>query len=166
MEPLSFGVQGFSETGGTCLCYFPPAQMLPCGLRHSFPGHGNIHFCIETLPLEGHINPRLTHPVSTRRGARPHSDTHGCRVLTLESVNLFRKYISFLDTPISCLWSQDVLVILTKEESDQAKRAMRCHRSQLLWFRHLYMLFSRFMVINSLCFMEREGESPVRSGVW
>ncbi|XP_074930101.1 N-acetylglucosaminyl-phosphatidylinositol de-N-acetylase isoform X3 [Chelonoidis abingdonii] len=31
------------------------------------------------------------------------------------------------------------------------KRAMRCHHSQLLWFRHTYILFSRFMVINSLC---------------
>ncbi|XP_067421949.1 N-acetylglucosaminyl-phosphatidylinositol de-N-acetylase isoform X1 [Emydura macquarii macquarii] len=74
----------------------------------------------------------------------------GCRVLTLKSVNLFRKYISILDVPISCLQSQDVLFILTKEESEQAQRAMRCHHSQLLWFRHIYMLFSRFTVINSL----------------
>ncbi|XP_032640307.1 N-acetylglucosaminyl-phosphatidylinositol de-N-acetylase isoform X6 [Chelonoidis abingdonii] len=75
----------------------------------------------------------------------------GCQVLTLKSVNLLRKYISILDVPISCLQSQDVLFILTKEESEQAKRAMRCHHSQLLWFRHTYILFSRFMVINSLC---------------
>ncbi|XP_065428979.1 N-acetylglucosaminyl-phosphatidylinositol de-N-acetylase isoform X2 [Chrysemys picta bellii] len=33
------------------------------------------------------------------------------------------------------------------------KRAMRCHHSQLLWFRHTYILFSRFMVINSLCLL-------------
>ncbi|KAM7139655.1 LOW QUALITY PROTEIN: N-acetylglucosaminyl-phosphatidylinositol de-N-acetylase [Macrochelys suwanniensis] len=77
----------------------------------------------------------------------------GCRVLTLKSVNLLRKYISILDVPISCLQSQDVLFILTKEESEQAKRAMRCHHSQLLWFRHTYILFSRFMVINSLCLL-------------
>ncbi|XP_027747257.1 N-acetylglucosaminyl-phosphatidylinositol de-N-acetylase [Empidonax traillii] len=74
----------------------------------------------------------------------------GCRVLVLESVNLLRKYISFLDVPISCLLPRDALFILTEEETEQAKRAMRCHRSQLLWFRHLYVLFSRYMVVNSL----------------
>ncbi|KFP93289.1 N-acetylglucosaminyl-phosphatidylinositol de-N-acetylase, partial [Haliaeetus albicilla] len=74
----------------------------------------------------------------------------GCCVLVLESVNLFRKYISVLDVPVSCLLPRDALFILTEEETEQARRAMRCHRSQLLWFRHIYMLFSRYMVINSL----------------
>ncbi|NXO26640.1 PIGL acetylase, partial [Cisticola juncidis] len=74
----------------------------------------------------------------------------GCRVLVLESVNLFRKYISFLDVLISCLLPRDALFILTEEETEQAKRAMRCHRSQLLWFRRLYLLFSRYLVVNSL----------------
>ncbi|KAM8797480.1 N-acetylglucosaminyl-phosphatidylinositol de-N-acetylase [Eudromia elegans] len=74
----------------------------------------------------------------------------GCQVFILETVNLFRKYISILDIPISCLLPRDALFILTEEEVEQARRAMRCHRSQLLWFRHLYMLFSRYMVVNSL----------------
>ncbi|NWQ92535.1 PIGL acetylase, partial [Burhinus bistriatus] len=74
----------------------------------------------------------------------------GCCVLVLESVNLFRKYISILDVPLSCLLPRDALFILTEEETEQARRAMRCHRSQLLWFRHIYMLFSRYMMINSL----------------
>ncbi|NXD23276.1 PIGL acetylase, partial [Spelaeornis formosus] len=74
----------------------------------------------------------------------------GCRVLLLESVNLFRKYISFLDVLISCLLPRDALFILTEEETERAKRAMRCHRSQLLWFRQLYLLFSRYLVVNSL----------------
>ncbi|NXN43061.1 PIGL acetylase, partial [Rhinoptilus africanus] len=74
----------------------------------------------------------------------------GCRVLVLESVNLFRKYSSVLDVLLSCLLPRDALFILTEEETEQARRAMRCHRSQLLWFRHIYMLFSRYMMINSL----------------
>ncbi|NXK81292.1 PIGL acetylase, partial [Amazona guildingii] len=74
----------------------------------------------------------------------------GCSVLVLESVSIFRKYISILDVPISYLLPSDALFILTEEETEQAKRAMRCHRSQLLWFRHIYVLFSRYMVINSL----------------
>ncbi|NXJ73337.1 PIGL acetylase, partial [Trogon melanurus] len=74
----------------------------------------------------------------------------GCRVLVLESVNVVRKYLSVLDVLMSCLLPRDVLFVLTEEETEQARRAMRCHRSQLLWFRHIYMLFSRYMVINSL----------------
>ncbi|NXK97469.1 PIGL acetylase, partial [Formicarius rufipectus] len=73
-----------------------------------------------------------------------------CCVLVLQSVSLLRKYLSFLDLPLSCLLPRDVLFILTEEETQQAKRAMWCHRSQLLWFRHLYVLFSRYMVVNSL----------------
>ncbi|NXH14125.1 PIGL acetylase, partial [Bucco capensis] len=74
----------------------------------------------------------------------------GCHVLVLESVNLFRKYISILDVPIACLLPRDALFILTEEETKQARRAMQCHHSQLLWFRHVYVLLSRYMVINSL----------------
>ncbi|XP_015735918.1 N-acetylglucosaminyl-phosphatidylinositol de-N-acetylase isoform X2 [Coturnix japonica] len=79
----------------------------------------------------------------------------GCRVLVLESVNLLRKYISILDVPLSCLLPRDALFILTEEETEQARRAMRCHRSQLLWFRRIYMLFSRYVVINSLHLLEK-----------
>ncbi|XP_020664734.3 N-acetylglucosaminyl-phosphatidylinositol de-N-acetylase [Pogona vitticeps] len=77
----------------------------------------------------------------------------GCRVLTLETVSLFRKYISLLDLPISCLQNQDVLFVLTEEEAEVAQRAMRCHRSQFMWFRRLYVIFSRYMVVNSLRFL-------------
>ncbi|XP_004433077.1 PREDICTED: N-acetylglucosaminyl-phosphatidylinositol de-N-acetylase isoform X1 [Ceratotherium simum simum] len=77
----------------------------------------------------------------------------GCSVLTLQSVNVLRKYISLLDLPFSLLHTQDVLFMLTSKEVAQAKRAMSCHRSQLLWFRRLYVLFSRYMRINSLSFL-------------
>ncbi|XP_024420399.2 N-acetylglucosaminyl-phosphatidylinositol de-N-acetylase isoform X1 [Desmodus rotundus] len=77
----------------------------------------------------------------------------GCRVLTLQSVSVLRKYISLLDLPFSLLYTSDVLFVLTSKEAAQAKRAMSCHRSQLLWFRRLYVLFSRYMRINSLHFL-------------
>ncbi|XP_062816422.1 N-acetylglucosaminyl-phosphatidylinositol de-N-acetylase [Anolis carolinensis] len=77
----------------------------------------------------------------------------GCQVLTLETVPLFRKYASLLDLPVAWVRGPDVLFVLTQEEADRAKRAMRCHRSQLLWFRRLYVAFSRYMVINSLNYL-------------
>ncbi|KAM5272648.1 N-acetylglucosaminyl-phosphatidylinositol de-N-acetylase isoform 1-T1 [Ctenodactylus gundi] len=77
----------------------------------------------------------------------------GCSVLTLQSVNTLRKYLSLLDLPWSLMHTQDVLFVLTSEEAARAKRAMSCHRSQLLWFRRLYVVFSRYMRINSLHFL-------------
>ncbi|XP_060147080.1 N-acetylglucosaminyl-phosphatidylinositol de-N-acetylase isoform X2 [Globicephala melas] len=77
----------------------------------------------------------------------------GCSVLTLQSVNLLRKYLSLLDLPCSLLCARDALFVLSRREAAQAQRAMSCHRSQLLWFRHLYVLFSRYMRINSLHFL-------------
>ncbi|XP_028355668.1 N-acetylglucosaminyl-phosphatidylinositol de-N-acetylase [Physeter macrocephalus] len=77
----------------------------------------------------------------------------GCLVLTLQSVNLLRKYLSLLDLPCSLLLARDALFVLSRPEVAQAQRAMSCHRSQLLWFRHLYVFFSRYMRINSLHFL-------------
>lgn len=74
----------------------------------------------------------------------------GCSVLTLQSVNVLRKYVFLLDLPWTLLSPQDVLFVLTSKEVAQAKKAMSCHRSQLLWFRHLYTVFSRYMSVNSL----------------
>nr|XP_008509061.1 PREDICTED: N-acetylglucosaminyl-phosphatidylinositol de-N-acetylase-like [Equus przewalskii] len=100
-------------------------------------GHSNhvaVYAAVRTLHSEGRL-------------------PKGCSVLTLQSVNVLRKYISLLDLPFSLLHTRDVLFVLTSKEVAQAKRAMSCHRSQLLWFRRLYVLFSRYMRINSLQFL-------------
>uniref|UniRef100_A0A8C8SBR8 N-acetylglucosaminyl-phosphatidylinositol de-N-acetylase n=1 Tax=Pelusios castaneus TaxID=367368 RepID=A0A8C8SBR8_9SAUR len=118
-------------------------------LKHIEANNINLVVTFDAGGVSGHAN----HIALYAAVRYLHSDRklpEGCRVLTLKSVTLLRKYISILDVPISYLQSHDVLFILTKEEWDQAQRAMRCHHSQLLWFRHVYMLFSRFMVINSL----------------
>lgn len=51
----------------------------------------------------------------------PISSPPGCSVLTLQSVNVLRKYLSFLDLLWSLLHTQDVLFVLTSEEVAQAK---------------------------------------------
>ncbi|NXI56241.1 PIGL acetylase, partial [Chloroceryle aenea] len=118
-------------------------------LKHIEANNINLVVTFDAGGVSGHAN-----HVSLHRAVRYlHSARklpEGCRVLVLESVNLFRKYISILDVPVSCLLPRDALFILSEEETEQARRAMRCHRSQLLWFRHMYLLFSRYMVINSL----------------
>ncbi|XP_010609818.1 N-acetylglucosaminyl-phosphatidylinositol de-N-acetylase isoform X2 [Fukomys damarensis] len=47
----------------------------------------------------------------------------GCSVLTLQSVNVLRKYLSLLDLPWSLLHTQGVLFVLTSEEVARAKVA-------------------------------------------
>lgn len=42
-------------------------------------------------------------------------------MLTLQSVNVLRKYISLLDLPFSLLHTSDVLFVLTGKEVAQAK---------------------------------------------
>ncbi|KAM4760156.1 N-acetylglucosaminyl-phosphatidylinositol de-N-acetylase isoform 12-T14 [Cyanocitta cristata] len=118
-------------------------------LKHIAAKNINLVVTFDAGGVSGHANHISLHTAVRylhSEGKLP----EGCRVLVLESVNLFRKYISFLDVLISCLLPRDALFILTEEETEQAKRAMRCHRSQLLWFRQLYLLFSRYLVVNSL----------------
>lgn len=45
----------------------------------------------------------------------------GCSVLTLQSVNVLRKYLYFLDLPWSLLSPQDVFFMLTSQEVARAK---------------------------------------------
>nr|XP_027328428.1 N-acetylglucosaminyl-phosphatidylinositol de-N-acetylase isoform X1 [Anas platyrhynchos]XP_038021937.1 N-acetylglucosaminyl-phosphatidylinositol de-N-acetylase isoform X1 [Anas platyrhynchos]XP_038021938.1 N-acetylglucosaminyl-phosphatidylinositol de-N-acetylase isoform X1 [Anas platyrhynchos] len=118
-------------------------------LKHIEDNNINLVVSFDAGGVSGHAN-HISLYTALRYLHSEQKLPEGCRVLVLESVNLFRKYLWFLDVPLSCLLPSDALFVLTEEETERAKRAMRCHRSQLLWFRHLYMLFSRYMVINSL----------------
>ncbi|XP_065123164.2 N-acetylglucosaminyl-phosphatidylinositol de-N-acetylase [Paramisgurnus dabryanus] len=73
----------------------------------------------------------------------------GCQVFTLHTISIFRKYLSVLELPVSWLLSSDFCCIIGWEEYKCAKKAMLRHHSQLLWFRRLYILFSRYMFINT-----------------
>ncbi|KFV03814.1 N-acetylglucosaminyl-phosphatidylinositol de-N-acetylase, partial [Tauraco erythrolophus] len=119
-------------------------------LKHVEANNINVVVTFDAGGVSGHANHVSLYTALRYRLCKAAVAAPGCRVLVLESVNLFRKYISILDIPVSCLLPRDALFILTEEETEQARRAMRCHRSQLLWFRHIYLLFSRYMVINSL----------------
>ncbi|XP_055606938.1 N-acetylglucosaminyl-phosphatidylinositol de-N-acetylase [Uranotaenia lowii] len=95
------------------------------------PNHCAIYYATASLCLSGMIPSK-------------------CKVLTLESINLCRKYASLLDLPITLLLSTN-WAVLNWESRKAVQNAMALHRSQLVWFRKLYIIFSRYMVINSLC---------------
>lgn len=94
------------------------------------PNHCAIYYATASLCLSGMI-------------------PSNCKVLTLETVNLCRKYLSIFDLPITLLLSTN-WVILSWRARRAVQNAMRLHNSQMVWFRKLYIVFSRYMVINSL----------------
>lgn len=100
-----------------------------------------------------------------------------CKLYVLESVNIIRKYVQFLDLPISLL-SASYWYLITYDQKNNIKvsvqltyiissktlisiivanikelplqKAMAAHKSQYVWFRKLYMIFSRYTFINTL----------------
>ncbi|XP_077449340.1 N-acetylglucosaminyl-phosphatidylinositol de-N-acetylase [Stigmatopora argus] len=72
-----------------------------------------------------------------------------CRLFSLVSVGLLRKYVSFLELPFSCLLPSSLCCMIGSKGYRQCKAAMLCHRTQLVWFRYLYITFSRYMFINT-----------------
>ncbi|KAM6163011.1 N-acetylglucosaminyl-phosphatidylinositol de-N-acetylase [Rhynchocyon petersi] len=121
-------------------------------LQHTEANGINLVVTFDARGVSGHIN----HIALYTAVRTLHSEGRlpkGCSVLTLQTVNVVRKYISLLDLPFSRLQAQNVIFVLTSEEVTQAKRAVSCHQSQLLWFRYLYVFFSRYLRINSLHFL-------------
>ena len=72
----------------------------------------------------------------------------GTKVYALRSVNILRKYSSLLDVPMSFLLASVVYTASVKDWCILHK-AMAAHDSQNVWFRKLYMLFSRYILINT-----------------
>ncbi|XP_061817951.2 N-acetylglucosaminyl-phosphatidylinositol de-N-acetylase [Nerophis lumbriciformis] len=72
-----------------------------------------------------------------------------CCFLSLVTVGLLRKYVSFLELPFSWLLPSSLCCMNGSDGYSQCKAAMLCHRTQLVWFRYLYVTFSRYMYINT-----------------
>ncbi|KTF72226.1 hypothetical protein cypCar_00037938 [Cyprinus carpio] len=98
--------------------------------------------------VSGHAN-HIAIYVALRHLASAGRLPEGCQILSLHSISLLRKYVSVLELPVSWLLPSDFCCIIGWEEYKHAKKAMLCHRSQLLWFRQLYILFSRYMLVNT-----------------
>lgn len=78
---------------------------------------------------------------------------------SLVSVPFWRKYTLFLDSVVTvlyeCLFSAgnkpDHFVLgLDFRNYTKLRRILHLHKSQMVWFRQLYMTFSRYMFINDL----------------
>uniref|UniRef100_A0AAF5DC84 N-acetylglucosaminylphosphatidylinositol deacetylase n=2 Tax=Strongyloides stercoralis TaxID=6248 RepID=A0AAF5DC84_STRER len=69
-------------------------------------------------------------------------------VFVLESISILRKYISFWDLILSRFRSRYIYISNFRNVLS-AYSAMREHKTQLVWFRYLYMIFSRYVFVNT-----------------
>lgn len=79
----------------------------------------------------------------------------------LESINILRKYISFFDlfySILDCCISNRLkkksksIILGSWNDIVVTQNSMKEHKSQFVWFRKLFILFSRYIVINTLDF--------------
>lgn len=101
--------------------------------RHGVSGHKNhcaLFTALAFLCLENRI-PRT------------------CRVFTLRTVSILRKYSSIIDVPMSFLLTPSAAYVAGPMRWLSLRAAMKAHASQYVWYRRLYMLFSRYTLINT-----------------
>lgn len=77
--------------------------------------------------------------------------------LVLETVSTWRKYTSFLDAlytvianHLSGLSPTRLTISIEFQQYKALRNILSLHVSQMVWFRQLYMIFSRYMFINDL----------------
>ena len=110
----------------------------------------------DSYGVSGHQNHRSINKASNL--LREQAKDLNINYLFLKSVSLWRKYLSFFDTTMvdicDSLFSEsrnsDAILAIGFEKSASLRRILGLHRSQMVWFRQLYMLFSRYMFINNL----------------
>uniref|UniRef100_T1JXE5 N-acetylglucosaminylphosphatidylinositol deacetylase n=1 Tax=Tetranychus urticae TaxID=32264 RepID=T1JXE5_TETUR len=139
-----------------------------------------IAMVVSEKVTENNVSEVITFDEYGISGHPNHKDTNGfikiflsnmnpsVKFMTLESVNIFRKYLSFLEAPISLIdWTLRKFLTETCNQSNAKCQkkvfigiepskylklldSLYRHQSQMVWFRRLYSLFSRYMFINTL----------------
>jgi len=112
----------------------------------------------DRMGISGHVNHR-----SVYEGIKYYIAQNGNKampaVFTLKTVSVIRKYSSVLDIifslnafliPHAYAVGDRALFVSAMDEIYLAQKAMLQHKSQMVWFRWLYILFSRYMAINEL----------------
>jgi N-acetylglucosaminylphosphatidylinositol deacetylase len=72
----------------------------------------------------------------------------GIKGFSLESTNILRKYIGVLDIPISWVTQSDGEMYVSFDMM-LSYQAMQAHYSQFVWFRKLFIFFSRYSFCNT-----------------
>lgn len=101
-------------------------------------------FTFDSKGISGHPNHIAISLALQALKVSPKTDT-SIKLYQLESVNLFRKYSSFIDI----IWSMLSDFMFTKFNMIDSFRTMAKHRSQFVYYRKLSILFSRYSLVNT-----------------
>ncbi|CAJ0578384.1 unnamed protein product, partial [Mesorhabditis spiculigera] len=116
-------------------------------LRHVKILRADVVITFDEAGVSGHTNHISIFEALQELYTRSELPTN-TQVFCLDTVNVLRKYSWAWDAPLSLLRSP-YRFFATPRTFFAALAAMRQHKSQLLWFRYLYVAFSRYMVINT-----------------
>ena len=100
--------------------------------------------------VSGHVNHRDLFEVASKLQKK----LPNVRFLKLKSLNLIQKYAAYVDVWTVYLFQskteENQLHIIGLSEYFKLLTALYEHRSQMVWFRKLYSVFSKYMFINVL----------------
>ncbi|XP_065656202.1 N-acetylglucosaminyl-phosphatidylinositol de-N-acetylase [Hydra vulgaris] len=101
------------------------------------------------------INSVLTFGPNGVSGHLNHIDLHAAvcslnsyQILYLKDVNIFRKYTSCLDIVYTYFSQPSSNLLFINENMSKTFWSLRKHKSQFVWFRLLYIIFSRYVLVN------------------
>ncbi|XP_038075372.1 N-acetylglucosaminyl-phosphatidylinositol de-N-acetylase-like [Patiria miniata] len=115
-------------------------------LNHTKKHDIDTIFTFDGSGISGHKN-HISCYTAVRTLMESHKLPKGTKLYFLQSVSILRKYLSFLDLPFSMLLHRHMF-LAGPSDVWIAQRAMRAHASQFVWFRVLYIFFSRYMIVN------------------
>ena len=105
-------------------------------------------FTFDNRGISGHPN-----HIDVYRGVKHLLETNtehkDLKVYSLETVNILRKYLGILEFFISAFLTGSNYIYVNLSPL-VAWRAMEIHHSQFVWFRKLFVIFSRYAYINVL----------------
>ncbi|OQR75308.1 N-acetylglucosaminyl-phosphatidylinositol de-N-acetylase-like [Tropilaelaps mercedesae] len=111
-------------------------------------GHPQIEAIVtfDAYGVSGHLNHLAIADAVKNLAKEPEFDQ---RIFTLESVSILRKYCRPLDEVFCAKWPPSYRYRVSETMAERVQWALLAHESQMLWFRHLYRWFSRYMRVNT-----------------
>lgn len=108
----------------------------------------NVVLTFDAKGVSGHPNHVAAYRGVRRWAAAAQKISASPETWALVTVNPLRKFLTFGDVFASFALESHVLVAATS--AMEVRRAMSLHRSQWVWYRKLFVLFSRYAYVNSL----------------
>ncbi|GMH39524.1 hypothetical protein BSKO_07422 [Bryopsis sp. KO-2023] len=111
----------------------------------------NVVLTFDGYGVSGHPNHRSTHRAVMELFAEGSVES-GVELWTLESTNLIRKFSGPFDIAVSLLGAlvDDASKVILSPNFLTSWRAMAKHWSQFVWYRVIFLAFSRYAYVNTL----------------